>query len=86
MSVAAATARHSPVGGQSSAASTEVAVYSARLNLLRAALHSAAQAVLVATASGTAAATPANAVAPSGDFLQLLQRSSSLQRHSLWPL
>lgn len=71
MSVAAATARHSALG--QSAASTEVAVYSARLNLLRAALHSAAQAVLVAAANGTAGAVFTNAVVPSGEHMQLLQ-------------
>ena len=83
MSVAAATARHSALG--QSAASTEVAIYSARLNLLRAALHSAAQAVLVATASGSAGAVPTNAVVPSGERLQLSNWVFSLQQHSVWP-
>lgn len=65
VSVTAATARQSQQG--QSAAGAEVAVYSARLNVLRAALHSAAQAVLGAAPSDSTAAMAIARSMPSGE-------------------
>jgi hypothetical protein len=65
VSVTASTARHSASG--QSAVSVEVAVYSARLNVLLAALHSAAQAVLVAAPNDSSPAIPITSGLPSGE-------------------